>query len=168
MINTFKNIDNFNTFKKDGYVKIPAVIDIDDIIELKAYFNDKLNHNIQNSIYGMYVSLDDTNKQASLDAMYKIQNIVTPKLNNHLKNYKTHLGSYLVKMPDPYSFTYPHQDWLFIDNNNKDDFSCTIWISLEDIDKNEGTLGFIKGSHHFLNNIIGSPSPEIKRWRKTG
>jgi|JI6StandDraft_1071083.scaffolds.fasta_scaffold23253_3 hypothetical protein len=162
MINTFKNIDNFNTFKKDGYVKIPAVIDIDDIIELKAYFNDKLNHNIQNSIYGMYVSLDDTNKQASLDAMYKIQNIVTPKLNNHLKNYKTHLGSYLVKMPDPYSFTYPHQDWLFIDNNNKDDFSCTIWISLEDIDKNEGTLGFIKGSHHFLNNIIGSPSPEIK------
>lgn len=162
MINTFKDINNYNIFKKDGYVKIPALIDNNDIIELKEYFNKNLNYNLQNSIYGMYVSLDDPNKQASLQAMQTIQNKIVPNLNNHLKNYKTHLGSYLVKMPNPYSFTYPHQDWLFIDNNNKEDFSCTVWISLEDIDKDEGSLGFIKGSQQFVNNIIGLPSPEIK------
>jgi hypothetical protein len=54
-----------------------------------------------------------------------------------------------------------HQDWLFIDTNQPDLFSATIWVSLEDIDIKTGSLGFIKGSHKFLNNIIGSPSPEI-------
>lgn len=162
MVNTFNNIDSYNTFIKDGYVKIPSLIDSNDVIELKKYFEEHLNHDIQNSIYGMYVSIDEKEKQKSANAMKKIQDVVSIKLNKHLHDYKTHLGSYLVKMPGPYAFTYPHQDWLFVDNKNKDDFSCTIWISLEDIDKDSGTLGFIKGSHKFLDNIVGSPSPEIK------
>lgn len=162
MKNTFIDIKNFEDFKKNGYLKIPSLIDESDIQELKKYFNTELNHNLENSHYGMYVSLDENDKQVSKAAMKKVQDTLMPKLNNHLKNYKTHLGSYLVKMPNPHSFTYPHQDWLFIDNNNAEDFSCTIWVSLEDLDKDTGTLGFIKGSQKFMNNIIGSPSPEIK------
>ena len=144
MINTFKDINNYNIFKKDGYVKIPALIDNNDIIELKEYFNKNLNYNLQNSIYGMYVSLDDPNKQASLQAMQTIQNKIVPNLNNHLKNYKTHLGSYLVKMPNPYSFTYPHQDWLFIDNNNKEDFSPSPEIKTATMGHEELLLSYLQ------------------------
>lgn len=162
MKNTFKDINNYNKFCEEGYVKIQNIIQAEDIKKLKDYFYLQFGQNVKNSLYGMFVSLDEKDRLKSKKAMELIQELITPKLENHLQNYKIHLGSYLVKTPNPYSFTYPHQDWLFVDNSNKEDFSCTIWISLEDIDKDSGTLGFIKGSHIFLDNIVGSPSPEIK------
>jgi ectoine hydroxylase-related dioxygenase (phytanoyl-CoA dioxygenase family) len=110
----------------------------------------------------MYMSIDEKNDDLRKELMYAIQETIHPKLGKFLQHYKCHLGSYLVKVPNPQSLTFPHQDWLFVDHAIPEYFSATIWVSLEDISIEHGSLGFIKGSHLFLNNIIGSPSPEIR------
>lgn len=161
MFTIFKDITKQELFEKNGFEKIESLLSTEDVAILKEFYQTNLATEIKNSVYGMYVSIDEANKQLKTAATQIIEKVVQPKLHNIFKDYKTHLGSYLVKIPDNYSFTYPHQDWLFVDNDEKEYFSATIWISLENINTNSGNLGFIKGSHQFINNILGSPSPEI-------
>jgi hypothetical protein len=149
------------SFENDGFVRLPQLLTQQEIEEIKQFYFKYTNGNVENSVYGMYVSLDEKDTTKKIDTMKMIQEYLKPKLNKYLHDIKSHLGSFLVKVPNKYSYTYPHQDWLFIDNEQEDMFSATIWVSLEDIDVQTGSLGFIKGSHKFLNNIVGSPSPEI-------
>jgi ectoine hydroxylase-related dioxygenase (phytanoyl-CoA dioxygenase family) len=161
MYNIFNDDKLQSDFEKDGFVKLSQVLNNAEIFEIKKYYLDLTHGQVENSRYGMYVSLDEKDQSKKIDTMKMIQDYLKPKLGKYLHDFKSHLGSFLVKVPNPNSYTYPHQDWLFIDNDLPDMFSATIWVSLEDIDVHTGTLGFIKGSHRFLNNIIGSPSPEI-------
>lgn len=161
MFNIFKNNTKQESFERNGFEKIESLLSTEDIAILKEFYLTNLATEIKNSVYGMYVSIDEPNKQLKHAATQIIEKIVQPKLDQYFKDYKTHLGSYLVKIPDPHSYTYPHQDWLFIDNDVKEYFSATLWISLENINTESGNLGFIKGSHQFINNLLGSPSPEI-------
>jgi|JI6StandDraft_1071083.scaffolds.fasta_scaffold15919_3 hypothetical protein len=161
MFNIFKDNKKQKSFEKNGFEIIESLLSTEDILTLKDFYKKNLSSEIKNSVYGMYVSLDEPDKKLKKAATDIIEKTVKGKLDNHFINYKTHLGSYLVKVPDEFSFTYPHQDWLFVDNDEVEYFSATIWISLEDINTQSGNLGFIKGSHQFINNILGSPSPEI-------
>ncbi len=162
MYKVFKEDNLQNEFEANGYAVMQGLLNPDEIQELKDLYVKQTGGDVKNSVYGMYMSIDEKDDALRKELMYSIQQTIHPKLGKFLQNYKCHLGSYLVKVPNPQSLTFPHQDWLFIDNDNKDFFSATIWVSLEDIEIEHGSLGFIKGSHLFLNNIIGSPSPEIK------
>jgi len=68
------------------------------------------------------------------------------------------LGGFIVKQSDDHSYTFPHQDWIFVPHDDKEAFSATIWITLDDLSPEMGSLGFIPKSHTFLDGIIGSPS----------
>ena len=161
MYNIFNNPEQQEKFEQEGFTTLPALLNETEIDELKAIYLQYTQGNVKNSIYGMYVSIDEADERKKLEMMKSIQQFLKPKLSKYLHNIKCHLGAFLVKVPNPNSYTYPHQDWLFVDNNAPELFSATIWVSLEDIDIQTGSLGFIKGSHNFLNNIVGSPSPEI-------
>ncbi|MCC6582404.1 MAG: phytanoyl-CoA dioxygenase family protein [Chitinophagales bacterium] len=161
MYNIFNDPQQQVAFENDGFTTLKGLLNETEIEELKNIYYQYTKGNVENSIYGMYVSIDEADEQKKLEMMLSIQQFLKPKLGKYLHSIKCHLGSFLVKVPNPHSYTYPHQDWLFIDNEKPDLFSATIWVSLEDIDVSTGSLGFIKGSHKFLNNIIGSPSPEI-------
>jgi len=161
MYNIFNDNVLQSRFEQDGFVTLPKLLNDVEVKELKDIYLKFTSGKVENSRYGMYVSIDEQDEQKKLEMMRVIQQYLKPKLNKYFHDIKCHLGSFLVKVPNPHSYTYPHQDWLFVDQNEKDLFSATIWVSLEDIDIHTGSLGFIKGSHLFLNNIVGSPSPEI-------
>lgn len=150
-----------DNFERDGFVTLPQLLNKEEVDELKDIYMEFTKGKVKNSMYGMYVSIDEQDEHKKMDMMRAVQRYLRPKLNKYFHDIKCHLGSFLVKVPNPHSYTYPHQDWLFVDQNEKDLFSATIWVSLEDIDIATGSLGFIRGSHMFLNNIVGSPSPEI-------
>ena len=133
MFNIFKDNKKQKSFEKNGFEIIESLLSTEDILTLKDFYKKNLSSEIKNSVYGMYVSLDEPDKKLKKAATDIIEKTVKGKLDNHFINYKTHLGSYLVKVPDEFSFTYPHQDWLFVDNDEVEYFSATIWISLEDI-----------------------------------
>jgi ectoine hydroxylase-related dioxygenase (phytanoyl-CoA dioxygenase family) len=161
MYNIFNDSNLQNAFENDGFVTLPNLLDPQEVEDLKNIYLKFTKGDVENSRYGMYVSIDELDEHKKLEIMRAIQHFLKPKLGKYFHDIKCHLGSLLVKVPNPQSFTYPHQDWLFVDHKDKDLFSATIWVSLEDIDIQTGSLGFIKGSHRFLNNIVGSPSPEI-------
>ena len=146
-------------FEKDGYCKLPLLQD-EQIQALRQFAKSQLlTKEILNTDYGMYVSLEESPDLKS-KALKSVQESVVPLLSEHLQDYQIHLGGYLIKAPDHSKYTFPHQDWTFIDNQTND-VSATVWISLYDLDEKNGTLGFLKGSHQFLDFVIGSPSPAV-------
>jgi hypothetical protein len=158
----FENAKSQEEFELNGYVKFPLLDSETTNILLKYYNELKDKINIQNSVYGIYVSLDEKDKELKLSIMDFLQKTIQPKLDLYLKNYKMHLGGFIIKQPDTFSYTYPHQDWSFVDHNDNDTFSATVWISLNDLTPEMGSLGLIKGSHQFLNGIVGSPSSHFR------
>ncbi len=162
MISVFKDSILQNQFEEDGFVRLP-LLSPNEISALLLGFEElSKDRSVENTNYGMYVSLDEKNANFKRNIIEKLREILVPKLEEHLSNFKVHLGGYLVKQPEPFRYTYPHQDWTFVDLNRPEDFSSTIWISLCDLDPESGSLGFIKGSHRFMKDPVGSPSPAVK------
>jgi len=150
-------------FEADGYVRLP-LLGKEEIAELTQYYIRHTGGDVKNSVYGMWVSLHDRDdadfKRRTMD---EIRRVTLPRLDQFFIDCKPHLGSYLVKVPNPRSFTFPHQDWTFVDNHQMQDLcSLTVWITLRDVSISGGTLGFVKGSPKFFDHVIGSPSPAIK------
>ena len=150
-------------FEADGFVRLP-LLGKEEIAELTQYYMRHTGGDVKNSVYGMWVSLHDRDdidfKRQTMD---EIRRVTLPRLNEFFIDCKPHLGSYLVKVPNPRSFTFPHQDWTFVDNQQMQDLcSLTVWITLKDVTITGGTLGFVKGSPKFFDHVIGSPSPAIK------
>jgi hypothetical protein len=150
-------------FETLGYVTLP-LLGSAEIKELSQYYvNQTGGGQVQNSPYGMWVSLHDGDDLAfKRQTMDLIRAVSMPRLKEFFVDCKPHLGSYLVKVPNPKSFTFPHQDWTFVDNEKMDDLcSLTVWISLVDVDIESGALGFIKRSPTMFPGVVGSPSPAI-------
>ena len=51
----------------------------------------------------------------------------------------------LLKEPGTHNPTYWHQDQPYFDFDGED--FCSLWIPLDAVDKNNGTMRFVKGSH---------------------
>jgi hypothetical protein len=106
----------------------------------------------------MYISLENSDLAAKRALILKVSGILGPKLRKHFRDCKPHLGSFLVKAHGADSYTYPHQDWTFVDPPN---VSVTVWVALVDTDENNGALGFVNGSQSFFDKLVGSPSPNF-------
>ena len=146
-------------FERDGFVKLP-VLDRAEIDRLTELFVKTTGGRVANTDYGMYIGLEDEDLARKKAVIRQISGVVLPKLQEHFSDCKPHLGSFLVKAPGADSYTYPHQDWTFVDE--PEFVSITVWIALVDTTEENGALGFIKGSHTFFEQPIGSPSPEFQ------
>jgi hypothetical protein len=163
MFRLFKDAAQQDRFERDGFVHLP-LLEPEDVECLRAHYADFSNGGrVVNSAYGMFISLDGEELELKKRTIALIRQVVLPRAERYVHDCKTHLGSYLVKVPNPTSYTYPHQDWTFIDNERMDYyFSMTVWIALGDYDREGGSIGFVKGSHRFFNNVNCSPSPATR------
>lgn len=143
-------------FDQDGYVKL-SVLGDEEVRQLKDLFVESTGGAVANSEYGMYISLEEKDLARKQALIQRISGIVLPYVNPHFRDCKPHLGSFLVKAPGEKSYTYPHQDWTFVESPPF--VSITVWIALVDTDEGNGALGFVKGSQRFFDQPIGSPSP---------
>src|SRR5690242_6556627 len=119
------------------------LLGFDEIKELTNYYVSTTGGAVSNSVYGMWVSIHDHNDQTyKRQTMQVIHDVTMPRLREFFVDVKPHLGSYLVKVPNPKAFTFPHQDWTFVDNQKMNDLcSLTVWITLKDVDVDGGALG---------------------------
>ncbi len=145
-------------FSNNGFVKLP-VLGAEDVARLTELFRESTGGTVDNTEYGIYIGLEDRNLERKRALIGKITEIAGRNLGRHFQGYKTHLGSFLVKAPGEDSYTYPHQDWTFVDPPH---VSVTVWIALVDTNEGNGALGFVKGSHNFFDKLVGSPSPEFR------
>lgn len=144
-------------FEKDGYVKVPLLNAVE-IEELKQYYHSLKHEHIGE--YGFHVSLDSTNKTYIEGVFDKLFATLNPKLKPILSDYKSFTASYVTKEAGLKNIVPPHQDWTFVDESKY--CSATVWVPLLDVNKNNGALGVIKGSHNLFHYPRVSPSPQAK------
>lgn len=155
----FRDEDVQRSMDDNGFVTL-SLLDAGEVQELTALFVDSTGGSVENTEYGMYIGIEETDLARKQVLIARVSSIVLPKAHEHFLDCKPHLGSFLVKAPGVDSYTYPHQDWTFVDSPQYR--SMTIWIALVDIDEPNGALGFVRGSHEFFDKPVGSPSPEFQ------
>lgn len=144
-------------FDTDGFVKIP-LLNANEVEDLKNYYLAQKHDHIGE--YGFHVSLDNDNENYISGVFEKLFGVLVPKLNPLLNDYKPFTASYVIKEAGLQNIVPPHQDWTFVDETEF--CSATVWIPLMDVNKNNGALSVIKGSHHLFNEPRCSPSPQAK------
>lgn len=144
-------------FDEDGFVKIP-LLNHKEVEDLKNYYLSLKHDHIGE--YGFHVSLDNSNENYINGVFEKLFATLVPKLNPILNDYKPFTASYVIKEAGLQNIVPPHQDWTFVDETEF--CSATVWIPLMDVNKNNGALGVIKGSHKLFDEPRTSPSPQAK------
>lgn len=149
--------DNLNAkcFETYGYCLID-LLDSDALSNLESYYHNSEFGKKRKE--GFSISLDESNVSEIKNAQETILANVLPKLDGVLNDYKAFTASYVVKEPGKKNIVPPHQDWSFVDE--AENFSCTVWIPLLDVDMFNGGLGVIKGSHRLFKHYRSSPSPQ--------
>jgi ectoine hydroxylase-related dioxygenase (phytanoyl-CoA dioxygenase family) len=141
-----------------GFATLP-LLGPDQIQHLKNLFVQSTGGSVENTAYGMYIGLEEPDIERKRAVTRDVLETILPLTDKHFADCKPHLGSFLVKAPGIDSYTYPHQDWTFIDK--PEHRSMTVWTALVDVDESNGALGFVPGSHLFFDKLIGSPSPDF-------
>lgn len=145
----FKSTILQRKFEQDGFVKI-HLLNPAEVHELvNAYAPFRAAHEKINLPYITTSHSSDPTLITAVDEA--LQKIIAPAIDKHLTNYELLFGNFLVKMPLPNSATDPHQDITFVDEEQH--LSVNIWIALEDINKQNGGMYFLPGSHNFMPNI---------------
>ncbi len=144
-------------FDSDGFVKIP-LLNANEVEDLKNYYLAQKHDHIGE--YGFHVSLDNDNEDYIKGVFEKLFGVLVPKLNPILTNYKPFTASYVIKEAGLQNIVPPHQDWTFVDETKF--CSATVWIPIMDVNKNNGALSVIRGSHKVFNEPRMSPSPQSK------
>jgi len=153
----FKDKDNQTFFEQNGYLKVSA-LGAEEIAELLRFY--KTSGFRDEKGYGFHVGMDHPEKDLVSLMMEKIISAVKPRLSHLLEEHQVFTASYVVKNPNPKGIVPPHQDWTFVEDEEKH-CSVTCWIPLQDVDMHNGCMGVIKGSARFFSSVRPSPSPEV-------
>lgn len=153
----FKNSNIQHSFDRDGYVVLPA-LGAPEVKELLDFYNS-LGLKDDGGM-GFHISMDQKDKTLVGTILDKLFEVAFPKMSVHFENAKPFVGSYVIKEPNPTSIVPVHQDWSFVDDEERHS-SLTCWVALVDTDLDNGAMAVIKGSHRFFKNFRPSPSPQV-------
>ncbi|MEX0810946.1 MAG: phytanoyl-CoA dioxygenase family protein [Chitinophagales bacterium] len=153
----FKDVEKQQFFENEGYAVFP-LIDQNEVDDLKRYY-ENLNLKDENG-FGFHVSMDQKDKDMCRSIREKIWGAVVPALENHLKDFKPYVSSFVIKESNPKGVVPAHQDWSFVDKEEDGYCSITCWVALVDTTLDNGCMGVIKGSHRFMEYNRPSPSPQ--------
>lgn len=138
-----------NRFNKDGYVTIP-LLDASKLNELFALLNDlqsgsdQTNVNTNSSYELSFFNKDEAYKKLVLE---KIYNFFKPLLDEVLDNYQPLIVNLFNKKPGKGEVPL-HQNWTFVDESKFT--SVSVWIPLCDVNRKNGTLEVVPGTHKSL------------------
>ncbi|MCF8256216.1 MAG: phytanoyl-CoA dioxygenase family protein [Flavobacteriales bacterium] len=157
MIPLFRDAEKQIFFEKEGFAVFP-LLNADEVTDLKSYYESLNLTDVKG--YGFHVSMDQADKELCRRVREKIWGVALPRMEEHLKDFKPFVSSFVVKEPNPKGVVPAHQDWSFVDREEDGFCSITCWIALVDTDLENGGLGVIRGSHRFMRNKRPSPSPQ--------
>ncbi len=149
-------------FAKQGYVVLPLLEKREVAALLQFYDQIKSSAGIEKSFYTSIWSDDRAHRQT---VNYTVNGILFPALQKKLLAIQPVFANFMVKESGDNSALIPHQDWSFVEEPKHD--SATVWCPLIDVNKTNGNLQVIPGSH-LLNNyerarFADAPFREIEK-----
>ncbi len=148
----FRNVGLQKQFELYGYVVVPFLSE-GEVKALRDFFFEK-HPNIPDGFYSSSFNTDDAHKKS---VNQKIESVLSGRVEEHFNSIKKLGSCFLNKQPGAQSEMPIHQDWTVVDEPNFD--SITIWIPLQDVNKTNGAIQVIDGSHR-LTKALRSPSLE--------
>ena len=157
MIPIFRDEERQHFFEKEGYAVFPLLneAEVEDLKQFYASLGIKDERG-----FGFHVSMDRDDKEMCRRVREKIWSVVLPRLDEHLKDFKPFVASFVVKDPNPKGVVPAHQDWTFTDGEEEGYASITCWVALVETSIDNGGMGVIRGSHTLMQNARPSPSPQ--------
>ena len=137
-----------------GFIKINLLPDIT-VKELLEVYNHYPNP--KNNYFGFHVTLDLTAQDTISLISGKITSLIQTYTDKYFIDYRFISPRFAVKEPTANSDIPPHQDWSFVDESRYQSYN--LWIALTPSTIENGTLGFLKGSHNVLSNYRATPLP---------
>jgi ectoine hydroxylase-related dioxygenase (phytanoyl-CoA dioxygenase family) len=157
MVPLFKDTATQKSFEENGYAKV-SVLDLSEVKTLLDFYHSVVLKD--EAGFGFHISMDQPDKGFVKTILDKLFEVAVPKLEAQFIDAKPFVGSFVIKEPNPKSVVPVHQDWSFVEDEER---YCTVtcWIPLVDVNIDNGALGVIKGSHNYFKNFRPSPSPQV-------
>lgn len=143
-------------FERRGYVIVP-LLSAEEIQYLLSVPN-ALNHDHDN---GFYTTTWLTDTPARMETHRILKEILQPRLDKFLIDYRYHYGNYFIKKPEQGSQCEVHQDWTMAEEPRH--VGLTVWCALMDMTPENGCLKVLKGSHTLKNYVRGRNSYDYLR-----
>lgn len=153
---TFKNDQSEAFFNKYGYLHIESFLNKETIKTLLDLY--KSLHTEVNSKQNQWNSLYHLKKGEGLEVSNFIRNLLYDQLEEIFDNLSYPVGTFMSKNPNKGSTCEVHRDFTVYDENIIQ--FRNIWIPLIDINKQNGALYVIPGSHHLFHSI----RPMFSEW----
>lgn len=145
----FSSPDLQRQFEADGFVRMPLLAPGEVADLMAAYQAVAAEHE---KIGIPYITTSHSNNADLIARVDEVlQRVMAPAIDRYLTDYRLLFGNFLVKMPVNHSETSPHQDITFVDETQY--ASVNIWVALQDVDRQNGCMYFLKGSHAFMPGI---------------
>lgn len=145
-----KNPTLDDRFQRDGYVALPLPGD-EIVSSLRIIYEEYKDVHRAEGINAFHATQDAKNPELARRVDEKTKDCLRDLVATHFHNYRIVLGAFLIKEPGNDSVHPLHQDWNFTDESRF--FSCNIWIPLDDVNRANGCLRFLPGSHHIAPSI---------------
>ena len=134
------------SFDLNGYVILPLLSE-EDIAKLQ----NNLEKELKQTPEGFYSTSFNEDENLKDRLNLEIENIVASNTKSIFKPHQKLGSCYLVKTPGEKGEMPLHQDWTVVEENQFD--SVTVWIPLQDVDKKNGAMQVIPGSHKFSKKL---------------
>lgn len=141
-----------SSYERDGYVIVP--VDDSALLEQARKAHQALPA-IESGRF--HSSLQIPNPEYRRASSAALAPLAAHMIGRWLNNYELLSASFVCKTPGVSSNVVPHQDWTFIDESRGP--TLNIWCPLVDVDKRNGALHILKGSHNLGHTIRGTLTP---------
>ena len=154
MRNVFLKAKNQRDFENKGYSIMPMLSSrevnwvLSELQLMKP--DDNFNPDLPPDQPSYHLTDADTNVEYKRTAKKFIANILASHIEKIFDSYKMIGANFIIKPPGKGSFLV-HQDWTFV-ADPEHYTSLTIWCPLVDVDKSNGTLQVVQGSHKIVSN----------------
>lgn len=139
------------TFLQNGFLKFPF-IGAEKLHAIQQLYNRfAAEHASVSGQMFFHASQDSLSKQQAKAIDQAVWQILKPDIDTYFENYRPLIASFLVKEPGKATYLHPHQDWNFTDEDPH--YSFNIWIPLQPINRQNGSLLFLPGSHRIIPTL---------------
>lgn len=157
---TFRDEKIQKKFSKNGFI----VLDWLNPTQLNQLVRNFNNQKV--SVSGFMNSMNYPDLTFSRNSSELILKLFSEKAYDLLPSFKPLIGSYAAKATGTAGKISLHQDWSVVDEEKHT--SINIWCALEDMDKNNGCMSFLRGSHKQPYTIRGSKLNKVYFPKKHG
>lgn len=135
-------------FDRNGFVKIPALVNNKMLCELQNLYKTTLKGKSGGFMYSNYHDLSYAENEA---IKQEIVSVCSGILEGLLNEYRIVGASFIIKGAGEHSDSRIHQDWSIVDESQYK--SQILWIPLVDVNEHNGCLQVISGSHLWFKTI---------------